>query len=329
MKELIQKRERNANISKEEFVSDVEILFAELKNSYGGYDYFGEEAFLNAKQIILQSINEEYDFECAVNIMEKEFSKFIYDGHFSIDGRCVTPFRRTPIYQIPDIDYDYAIKTYEVEGIPVFDIKKFYYDNEEERLQLDDFARSGEKYKDVPCLIFDLRQNIGGSDTYLCDFMEGLNGEVPDYPMDFRQNNSDTFLEWLKENNEDIEMEPGIMEDKSEGKTLQKEQDIYVLVDRCVASSGESAVANLKTMSGAVIVGENTRGCFFCGNCIDIYLPNSGLKVYYGTGRLLYNGTQNIDELGGFEADICGAYEVEDVVKMYLAKREKKVRKDV
>ena len=46
-------------------------------------------------------------------------------------------------------------------------------------------------------------------------------------------------------------------------------------------------------------------------------LQNLGICVYYGTGRLLYNGTQNIDELGGFAPDIYGAFEVEDVVRMY------------
>ena len=32
-------------------------VFDELKNSYGAYDYFGEEAFLNAKQTILEKAN--------------------------------------------------------------------------------------------------------------------------------------------------------------------------------------------------------------------------------------------------------------------------------
>lgn len=318
--EILQKRNRNANVSREEFILDMEVLFEELKNSYGGYDYFGEESFLNAKQAILHEIHTEYDFERVVSFMRDEFSKFIFDGHFSIDGKGVMSQKRTKIYDDEYKTYDYAVKTYELEGIPVFDIKKFYYDNDEERQQLDDFAKSGSRYKKAPCLVFDLRQNVGGSDTYLYDFLTGLNGEEPDFPMDFRQINSDTFLEWLANNydGDDYKFDIGILEEKSDGKMLHKDQVIYVLIDRRVASSGESAVANLKTMSGTILVGENTSGCFFCGNCIHIYLPNSGLCVYYGTGRLLYNGTQNIDELGGFAPDVYGAFEVEDVVRMYL-----------
>ena len=173
MKTILKKRERNVNASKEEFCSDIEVLFEELKNSYGGYDYFGEEAFLNAKHAILKKANEAYDFEKLESFMMEEFSKFVKDGHFSINGKNVFISERKKIYTDENKSYDYAVKTYEVEGIPVFDIKKFWYDNEEEQAQLDAFAKSGANYKDVPCLIFDLRQNRGGSDTYLWDFMVG------------------------------------------------------------------------------------------------------------------------------------------------------------
>ena len=89
MKEILKKKERNVHISKEEFCSDVEILFDELKNSYGAYDYFGEEAFLNAKQAILEKAHTDYDFETLESFMIEEFSKFIKDGHFSINGKNV------------------------------------------------------------------------------------------------------------------------------------------------------------------------------------------------------------------------------------------------
>ena len=271
---------------------------------------------MRAKKNVLQKVEEKYEFENAVSILVDEFSKFIKDGHFSVDGKDVTKIERKNFYMDENKSYDYAIKTYEADGIPVFDIKKFYYDNDEERAQLEAFAKSGEQYKDAPCLIFDLRQNRGGSDIYLYDFMTGMNGEAPDYPMNFRQIYSDTFIEWLANACDMHGLEQGIEEEITDGKVLNKEQRIYVLIDRRVASSGESAIANLKTMSGTVLLGENTSGSFFCGNCICIYLPNSGICVYYGTGRVLYKKTQNIDELGGFVPDIYGAFEVEDVIRM-------------
>ena len=157
--------------------------------------------------------------------------------------------------------------------------------------------------------------NNGGSDAYLWEFIVGLTGDEPEPPIDFLQKNSDTFVAFLKTEYGEA-VEPGIDTYQSEGKLISSGQRIYVLIDRYVSSSGESAIANLKAIDGTVLLGENSGGCYFCGNCINIYLPNTGLCVYYGTGRVLYNGTKNIDELGGFSPDIYGKFDVADVVAM-------------
>lgn len=243
-------------------------------------------------------------------MLREEFASFIYDGHFSVDGVSLH-HRERKCSQT----FDYAVNSYEVEGIPVFDIKKFYYDTDEEKLQLEAFSKSGTNYKSCPSLIFDLRMNNGGSDIYLWDFIVGLTGDEPEPPIDFLQKNSDTFVALLKEEYEE-EVEPGIETYQSSGKLISSGQRIYVLIDRYVSSSGESAIANLKAIDGTVLLGENSCGCYFCGNCMNIYLPNTGLCVYYGTGRVLYNGTKNIDELGGFAPDIYGEFDVADVVAM-------------
>lgn len=311
MKELIIKKEKNTVATKEEFIADLNILFDELKNSYGGYEYFGEERFLLAKENVLKQIENEYSFENAVSVLREEFTSFIFDGHFTVDG---IPLHHRDRKR-PKV-YDYAVKVQEVDGIPVFDIKRFYYDTEEEKLQLEAFAKSGANYKNYPYLIFDLRMNNGGSDAYLWEFLVGLTGEEPEPPIDFLQKNSDTFLELLKTEYDITDVESGIETYQTEGKQVSAAQKIYVLIDRYVSSSGESAIANLKAIEGTVVLGENSGGRYFSGNCIDIFLPNTGLSLYYGTGRVLYNGTQNIDELGGFAPDIRGEFEVADVVAM-------------
>ena len=311
MKELIVKRQKNMDATKAEFVVDLDILFSELKNSYGGYEHFGEERFLLAKENVLNQLENGYSYENAVSVLRDELTAFVYDGHFKVDDvPLLHRNRKRPK------DFDYAVHTYEAEGIPVFDIKKFYYETEEEKLQLETFAKSGAIYKHCPYLIFDLRMNGGGSDTYLWEFLVGLIGEEPEPPIDFLQKNSDTFLELLKTEYEITDVEAGIETYQSEGKRIATEQRIYVLIDRHVSSSGESAIANLKTIEGTVVLGENSGGCYFSGNCMDIYLPHTGLCVYYGTGRILYNGTQNIDELGGFAPDIYGEFDVDDVIAM-------------
>ncbi len=311
MKELIIKRGKNTAATKAEFMADLDILFEELKNSYGGYEYFGEERFLLAKENVRKRFENKYSLENAIIALREELASFIYDGHFSVDGVPLHNRER----KSPQA-FDYAVHIYETEGIPVFDIKKFYYDTEEEKKQLEEFAKSGAVYKTCPCLLFDLRKNNGGSDMYLWEFLKDLTGEEPEPPIDFLQKNSDTFLAVLKEEYGEENVEPGIETYQSEGKIIHSGQKIFVLIDGFVCSSGESAIANLKTIEGTVVIGENSGGCYFSGNCINIYLPNTGICVYYGTGRILYNGTQNIDELGGFAPDIYGEFEVADVIAM-------------
>ena len=316
MKTLFLKKEKKTAATRAEFIADLDILFDELENSYGGYEYFGEERFLVAKENVLKQIENGYCFEKAVSILREEFTSFIFDGHFSVDGVPLHHRDRKSSQK-----FDYAVNAYEAEGIPVFDIKKFYYDTEEEKLQLEAFAKSGKDYKSSPYLIFDLRMNNGGSDVYLWDFIVGLTDEEPEPPIDFLQKNSDTFVTFLK-NEYGEEIETGVETYQSDGKKIFSGQKIYVLIDRYVSSSGESAIANLKAIDGTVLLGENSSGCYFCGNCMNIYLPNTGLCVYYGTGRLLYEGTKNMDELGGFAPDIYGGFEVTDVVAMIKENRK-------
>ena len=150
MKELIIKKEKNTAATKEEFIADLDILFDELKNSYGGYEYFGEERFLHAKENILKQIGNGYSFENAVSALREEFTAFIYDGHFKVDG--------IPLHHRDRVSpkiFDYAVKVQETEGIPVFDIKKFYYDMEEEKEVLLEKGsnKKGSKTAENPVLI--------------------------------------------------------------------------------------------------------------------------------------------------------------------------------
>ena len=145
MKELIIKKEKNTASTKEEFIADLDILFDEMKNSYGGYEYFGEERFLLAKENVLKQIEKEFSFENAISVLREEFTSFIYDGHFTVDGIPLHHRDR----KCPKM-FDYAVKVQEADGIPVFDIKKFYYDTEEEKRQLENFAKSGAEYKNYP-----------------------------------------------------------------------------------------------------------------------------------------------------------------------------------
>ena len=122
-KTLLKKKEKNYNITKQQFVEDIECLFDVLKSSYGMYEYFGEDKFLNAQKDILQELRENF-FETAdaIEIVKKHLYSFVHDGHFTVgDSTRIAP------------QYDYAVKYTTLNGIPVIDCKKFYYDNEREK----------------------------------------------------------------------------------------------------------------------------------------------------------------------------------------------------
>ena len=120
MKELITKKEKNTAATKEEFIADVNILFDELKNSYGGYEYFGEERFLLAKENVLKQIENGYSFENAVSILREEFTSFIFDGHFTVD--------EVPLHHRDRIRpkvYDYAVKCRRWTGFRYLILRNF------------------------------------------------------------------------------------------------------------------------------------------------------------------------------------------------------------
>lgn len=295
MNKLLIKQPLNENVSREEFIEDLVCLFQNMKDGYGMYDYFGADKFETAYEKTIRYLNSEthFDFRKTLQVLRGELS-FIKDGHFCIGEREGT-----------FVSYDYAIRYSYYKGIPYIDCKKFYYDNEAERQQLEEFSKKGPKYKNDEPLILDFRGNEGGSTNYVFDFLSGLLGvEDIGYSCKFIQRCSELFLEWLKKEN--CEWNPLEEEAVTEEyyPPIANAKKIYVLMDELSASAAEEGIALLRNIENVTIVGNHSAGCGACGNCMDFYLPNSHLKVYFGTGLVLYDGTINIDAEGGFKGDI-------------------------
>ncbi|MCM1130344.1 MAG: S41 family peptidase [Roseburia sp.] len=296
MFDLLIPSKEQVNITKEEFLADIDVLFSELKKSYSGYEYFKEDNFLNAKKLIMDKVNEKYLYTDAYTFTKSTLLSFIKDGHFSFG------FEKTKTKK----EYPYAFQRGSLFGLDYLDVKKFYYDTPEEKEQIDDFVFQAIELRKKDSFIIDLRDNRGGSDQYIYDFIELLFGVAPDYPMKVIQKYSDTFIAYLKRERLDtqFEIDKKIEEYESDGVMIKNNKKIYVLFNENTSSSGESALAYFKTIENVVFVGNHSRGCFSFGNCITIYLPHSKIPVYFGTGMVLYNKNQNIDALGGFKGDI-------------------------
>lgn len=288
MEQLLIKKELNQNVSREAFLEDIHCLFEILKGAYGLFDYFGEKSFLTAKQTILEILEQEaFVFHTAVTHLIDVFFRFIKDGHFRIG---------------PDVDTiadpGYAVRETIYHGIPMIQCRKLYYDTPSEKMELEQFSASFSKYRNSDPLILDLRDNAGGSDLYIWDFLTGLFGVEPDYPCLFVQRYSPLFQAAAGVQKQGIESW------ESDGSRINCGKQIYVLINENTASSAEAAIAYLKTNEDTTVVGTHSAGCFTCGNCITIYLPHSHLPVYFGTGMVLYEKTRNLDAEGGFQADI-------------------------
>lgn len=292
MNQILIKQELNTNISKEEFLDDITCMINVLKDCYGMYEYFGEELFLQAKENIKQYLDSNtFTFDDALAFFKQELT-FIKDGHFYID--------KPKTYEEA---YDYAIKYGEFEGIPLIDCKKFYYDTEEEKIQLNEFASHADNYKNEEPLIIDLRDNAGGNTTYIYDFLCNLMGCEVGYTLKATLKYSPLFLEYLKMRNIEIEHEKEVEIIEETYAPTPNKKPIFVLFNEFTASAAEEGIAYLKNIENVTTVGTHTAGCTSCGNCMKIYLPNSHLEVYFGTGFVLFDG-KNVDAEGGFQADI-------------------------
>lgn len=292
MDELLIKKPVNKDVTKEQFAEDIRCLFKNLKELYGMYDFYGEERFHAARLEVEKQIEGSYTFDTALAKLKKELS-FVKDGHFYVGEQK----ENTKLY-------DYAIRYTEYKGIPVIDCKKFYSDNKEEKQQLIDFEKIGNKYKNDDALIIDLRGNVGGSSVHIYNFLEGLLGQEVGFHSKYLQRCTKLFKDFLIMNHIDWTPEEKDVVIEEPCLRIQNQKQIYVLIDERTASAAEEGVAVLKNIENVTIVGNHTAGCVSCGNCITIYMPNSHFKAYFGTGLCLYEGTRNIDAEGGFRGDI-------------------------
>ena len=147
------------------------------------------------------------------------------------------------------------------DGLTYVSLRSFVsgtYDN-----MLARYAREGAKARGSKAVIYDLRGNVGGSDSWPRKWIQSFLGT---------QNSIETWYE------NDI--------------------PIIVLVDDHCGSSGEGAVQLLKTLDNVLIVGSNTAGYQLCGNISTFTLPYTGIGVRFGSTLFLYGDGENVDHRG-------------------------------
>lgn len=191
--------------------------------------------------------------------------------------RCRTDFVKTCEEQWMETERD---------GIPVVYHTDYCVDHSVEN-PFEPFQKSGEKYRDSEVLIWSVLNNGGGSSYFPKHFIEGLNdhavwevdGSVLKNPllddkMDEKVKKYQTFLD----------------SHKIDHTQATYGGRLFVLQNKGVASSGESAVKYAESVKNVCFVGSATAGCGQFGENRRYHLPNSGVPFMMGYKVFNMNG---------------------------------------
>ena len=162
------------------------------------------------------------------------------------------------------------------------------------------YAASGSKAKNCKLVIYDLRSNGGGDDSYARTWTKNFTGAKAVEPKAASANRGSKLgsaagFNWISAD----EFDGGF----DQGKWLANDIPVIVLMDSRCGSSGESALTFAKTMDHVIVVGSNSAGYQLCGNVYDYSLPRTGITACFGVSLSFYGSMDNVD-YKGYEPDL-------------------------
>jgi hypothetical protein len=169
---------------------------------------------------------------------------------------------------------------------------------------LNGFAASADTLRTVPDFVLDLRGNGGGGDSPALDWISRLSAQ------EVRMMGSVQRTSQEADPLKSISSRPfGIRAPGAGGASARPASTIYqgrvaVLVDRGVASSGETMTQIAGQIPKAVLIGENTAGCVSYGNVEEHGpLPHSRIKLSFGRSHFVMDVIRSNPEGMGFFPD--------------------------
>ena len=85
---------------------------------------------------------------------------------------------------------------------------------------------------------------------------------------------------------------------EKQGTWVPRESVALLLTDKGTASSGETAVKYFHTMENVLAIGAPSSGCDLVSNNCEVYLPNTGIPIFFGTGLSFCETLNNRDGMG-------------------------------
>jgi len=168
-----------------------------------------------------------------------------------------------------------------------------------------DFLKTVDTLRDKPAAVLDLRANLGGSDTIAMNWIGLLR------PGDYWIGGGNSIIAGGKGSvvrrwNPLSPGQPFSMKGPQDARPPDRpfRGRLIVVTDVNTASSGETFAGLARQIPGAVLAGENSRGCTLYGNADIIKrLPASRVVVRFGNTRFNWAGVFPIRESIGFFPD--------------------------
>lgn len=194
-----------------------------------------------------------------------------------------------------------AFSESEWEGIPVLTSRSMSTqgesaDADEQALQR--LAGCGGEYAGSPLLIFDLRDNGGGSDQYIMGWFQDWAGTSNPTRGAATHRYSQLSCRIMGNDYYPAEYMGTWGRFYRRGTWAERSGPVFVLQDKGVASSGETAVEFFRMAADTLFVGGPTAGMALVPNNLTLYLPHSGLSCYFGTGLIFCETDENRDGVG-------------------------------
>ena len=183
------------------------------------------------------------------------------------------------------------------DGLTYVSLRSFVsgtYDN-----MLARYAREGAKARGSKAVIYDLRGNVGGSDSWPRKWIQSFLGTQNsiETSMLYAQKNSALFA---AENSESLlpEDEGTCFAREVHGPGMKMIFRSSCWLTIIAARPARARYSFLKTLDNVLIVGSNTAGYQLCGNISTFTLPYTGIGVRFGSTLFLYGDGENVDHRG-------------------------------
>jgi tetratricopeptide (TPR) repeat protein len=206
------------------------------------------------------------------------------------------PLRRGRAALAPNPEATWSLTTPPESPLPVLAVRTM-----DER-RLGGMVEAADTLRTLPYVVLDLRANGGGGDVPAMDWCQRFSGQRFDWVSGvmYASGDPNPLRRWKSWVGSPLSDYPG----SAVAATAPYSGQLFVVTDANVASSGETFTHLSGQIPGALLLGENTRGCITYGNCAPHgVLENSRFSLWFGVTKFVPSWVRPAREGLGFFPD--------------------------